>query len=380
MQIDDVIREYFNAGYEYSNIVSLLLAYHGIRISISTLKRFLRKKKMRRRNVEISDVAIRRAIQTELNGPGSLLGYRGMWNKLRQDYGVNVARDKVMKILKEMDPTGTEMRKSNCLKRRVYRNKGPNYAWHVDGYDKLRPYGFDIHGCIDGYSRRIMWLEVGPTNKNPAVICGYYLKCVQHIGGCPQILRTDPGSENTLIAALQCTFRRNSTDQFAGDASHRYGKSVFNQRIEAWWSVLKKNYSGWWIETLKDLVEFGALDIGNDFHINCLRFCLMDIIQDELNRFVNCWNNHTIRPSKRAECPHGKPNILYLLPHENGTHDFKTVVSQDDIVWANSICKDNISKTEERSDIFFENVLQREGKHLPCNWNEAIELYLFLVG
>ncbi|KXJ25335.1 hypothetical protein AC249_AIPGENE10654 [Exaiptasia diaphana] len=32
MQIDDVIREYFNAGYEYSNIVSLLLAYHGIRI------------------------------------------------------------------------------------------------------------------------------------------------------------------------------------------------------------------------------------------------------------------------------------------------------------------------------------------------------------
>jgi len=22
--------------------------------------------------------------------------------------------------------------------------------WHIDGYDKLKPYGFPIHGCIDG--------------------------------------------------------------------------------------------------------------------------------------------------------------------------------------------------------------------------------------
>ena len=28
---------------------------------------------------------------------------------------------------------------------------GPNYAWHCDGYDKLKPYGLPIHGCIDGY-------------------------------------------------------------------------------------------------------------------------------------------------------------------------------------------------------------------------------------
>ena len=28
--------------------------------------------------------------------------------------------------------------------------QGPNYVWHCDGYDKLKPYGFPIHGCIDG--------------------------------------------------------------------------------------------------------------------------------------------------------------------------------------------------------------------------------------
>jgi hypothetical protein len=37
-------------------------------------------------------------------------------------------------------------------------NPGPNFAWHADGYDKLKPYGFPIHGCIDGFSRRLIWL------------------------------------------------------------------------------------------------------------------------------------------------------------------------------------------------------------------------------
>ena len=29
--------------------------------------------------------------------------------------------------------------------------KGPNYIWHADGYDKLKPFGITIHGCIDGW-------------------------------------------------------------------------------------------------------------------------------------------------------------------------------------------------------------------------------------
>ncbi len=28
---------------------------------------------------------------------------------------------------------------------------GPNQVWHIDGYDKLTPFGLSIHGCIDGY-------------------------------------------------------------------------------------------------------------------------------------------------------------------------------------------------------------------------------------
>lgn len=45
-------------------------------------------------------------------------------------------------------------------------------------YDKLKPYGFAIHGCIDGFSRRIMWLEVNPSNNNPAAVAKYYVDCI----------------------------------------------------------------------------------------------------------------------------------------------------------------------------------------------------------
>ena len=52
---------------------------------------------------------------------------------------------------------------------------GPNYIWHVDGYDKLKPYGFPIHGAIDGWSRKIMWLKLARSNNLPEIPATFYL-------------------------------------------------------------------------------------------------------------------------------------------------------------------------------------------------------------
>ena len=66
----------------------------------------------------------------------------------------------------------------------------------MDGYDKLKPFGFSIHGCIDAYvielcvelhinfkrySRRIIiiWLETCTTNDNPRIVTYYYLRAVE---------------------------------------------------------------------------------------------------------------------------------------------------------------------------------------------------------
>ncbi len=59
-------------------------------------------------------------------------------------------RDVVMMLLGTMDSACTARRKARKLNRRIYLNKDPNYLWHMDSYDKLKPYGIAIHGCIDG--------------------------------------------------------------------------------------------------------------------------------------------------------------------------------------------------------------------------------------
>ena len=40
------------------------------------------------------------------------------------------------------------------------------WIWHIDGYDKIKPYGFAIHGVIDRFSRKILWLRVASSNNN----------------------------------------------------------------------------------------------------------------------------------------------------------------------------------------------------------------------
>ena len=47
--------------------------------------------------------------------------------------------------------------------------------WHLDGFDKLKPFRFAIHSAIDGYSRRILGLKVGQTNNDPRLIASCYL-------------------------------------------------------------------------------------------------------------------------------------------------------------------------------------------------------------
>ena len=176
----EVIESYFLAGFEYETIL-----YHGINYSMSTFKRRLKEYGLKRKNgYEIDDNHIAEIIQEELDGPCCVLAYRSMRPILRIKYGLCVSRDRVQIILKQLDPDRTEERKRHRLKR-TYRSSGPNECWHIDGHDKLKPFGFPVHGAIDGYSRHVLWLKVTRTNNIPEVIAKYYLECVQEHRGCP---------------------------------------------------------------------------------------------------------------------------------------------------------------------------------------------------
>lgn len=174
-------------------------------------------------------------LQEICTGPDSLNGYRTMWHVLRLRHKINVPRRLVESLMREVDPRGVEHRKSRCLKRRMYVSPGPNFCWHLDGYDKLKPFGFSIHGCVDGFSRRIIWLELQRSNKNPRCIASYFLKNVKAARGCPVRVFTDPGTENGFVAGIQCYLRADGLDEYGGSKSHKYVPSTSNQRIECQW-------------------------------------------------------------------------------------------------------------------------------------------------
>ena len=88
-------------------------------------------------------------------------------------------------IVRELDPDGVEVRKTHRLRRRQYTCPGPNKVWHADGYDKIKPFGFQIHGCIDGYSRKVLWLYITRSINLPDNMAAYYLDAVREHGGSP---------------------------------------------------------------------------------------------------------------------------------------------------------------------------------------------------
>ena len=151
-------------------------------------------------------------------------------------YRINIKSDVVIKLLRELDLNGSRNRKTHRLRRRQYVSVGSNFCWHADGYDKLKPYGLPIHGCVDGYSRKILWLKVSRTNIDPIVPAYFYIETVKKMGFCPQYLRTDCGTENGIITGIQCLF-------LMFENAQRYGTSSFIQRIENWWSHMRKVFT-----------------------------------------------------------------------------------------------------------------------------------------
>ena len=76
-----------------------------------------------------------------------------------------------------------------------------------------------------------MWLETCRSNNLPSVPAQFYLECVQEQKGCPLLVRSDYGTENGIIAGMQCFFRSDDAP-FSGELAHRYGSCTRNQRVE----------------------------------------------------------------------------------------------------------------------------------------------------
>ena len=182
--LEEILTSYFYAGFTYTEILEFLNVYHGHQISPATLKRRFKALGLHRRPLvpgRATVEEVNNAVQKELDTSGANLGYRRIWASLKKQK-ILIRKEDVRKAILELKVEGVQQRKRRKLVRWKYRSPSLSYhIWHIDGHDKLKPFGFSVYGCINGFSRKLIWLEVTSSNKVPEIISQYYLKAVKRL-------------------------------------------------------------------------------------------------------------------------------------------------------------------------------------------------------
>ncbi|XP_051170486.1 uncharacterized protein LOC127287539 [Leptopilina boulardi] len=313
------IEKYFAKGYSLQMILHLLRTNWNINISRRTFSRILNMLNLKRKNINESPYAeLVTAILLELEGSGFNLGYRAMWKRLKKVYNLTAKQETIRILLGGIDPDGVEGRRRYRLKRRVYSAPGPNHIWHADNHDKLKRFGFPIYGCIDGFSKKVIWLRVSRTNNNPNVIGSYYLTAIEKHGFLPTLVRADNGTEATLMEDMHMALRYHHDDECAGIKSFIRGKSTRNQRIESYWRQFRQHMGEFYMQLFKTMEEENLFRADSPLHIECLRYCFGKLIQDDMELTRKEWNEHRIRKQNNRDVAGGIPDEMFKWPENYG--------------------------------------------------------------
>lgn len=116
------------------------------------------------------------------------------------------------------------------------------------------------------------------------------------------------------------------------------GRSSGNQGIEAWWSKLREGGGGWWINLFKDLRNSGNFD-ETRVHKECLKFCFLPLLHQELYLVAELWNTHNIQAQKRLEVHCGKPDIMYFTPEVYNSQNYLITVDVENV----NACKEGLN-------------------------------------
>ncbi|KAK0153303.1 hypothetical protein N1851_005037 [Merluccius polli] len=375
--VDNLVKLYFRIGFNNKEILAILAQNHSVVISVRTLKRLCGKLCLfrRRNHTNLEEVAA--FLQTELAGNGQMQGYR--WLHLRAIHkGYVVSQNTVRQLIKLFDPEGVEQRRARRLSRRQYHSKGPNALWHMDGYDKLKPYGTAISGCIDGFSRYIVWMEAYTTNNDPKVIADYFVSSAARLGGCPERLRADRGTENGHVENMLIFLRRNHSDSFARDRSFLYGRSTANQRIESWWGILRRQSVQFWIDPFQTLQRDGHFS-GDFLDKSLIQFCFLNLVQAELDEVVQTWNSHKLTAKAGQGVTGGRPILMYTIPQIYGGEDHLKTIDMEEL----ALCKEDCTPKRQYpcDETVFELcclLMQENGWDAPRDAFSAAELYTSL--
>lgn len=229
-------------------------------------------------------------------------GSSTIWAHLKS-INIDVTRERVRESIHRVDPEGVEQRKRRTVRRREYNITAPFALWHFDGHHKLIKFGIVVHGCIDGASRTIIYLEAKNNNRS-ATVLDLFRDGVSRFR-LPARVRCDKGKENVLVVDFMLYHRDiNSHPAILGSSNH-------NTRIERLWRDVRERVLDKYIELFHCLVNHWLIEEDGLVDRWILHHMFLPLISADLQQFVQTYNNHSIRTE------HNQTPLQILALREN---------------------------------------------------------------
>ena len=209
-----------------------------------------------------------------------------MWGHLRS-VGIVVTRARVQESLLRVSESSVRSRQRLTVQRRVYSVPAPNCLWHIDGLHCLIRWRIVIHGGIDGYSRRIVYLRASDNNRADTVLCLF--RQAVAVCGWPSRVRCDRGGENVDVARAMLEARG------TGQRRVLAGSSVHNQRIERLWRDVFRCVCHFFYSLFYSMEESAILNPVEDADLFALHYVYLPQINTSLQQVSEAWNHHPLR-------------------------------------------------------------------------------------
>ena len=183
-----------------------------------------------------------------------------------------------------------------------YQVPWPNSLWHLDGHHALIRWKMVIHGCMDGYSRRIMFLRCSANNLAETVL-ELFLDAVRMDGNLwPSRIRVDNGVENVLVCDAMIQARGEGRR-----VALLRDLPLTNQRIERLWRDVFRCVCHLYYYIFYAMESTGILDTDNPIHLFTLHLIFIPRINKALDEFREAFNHHKVRTERNRS-----PNQMWL--------------------------------------------------------------------